>query len=389
MTNAMLRLAETDVVYRDHWQPNGAFPKCYFENCATIFNVINRHHHCRECGYVFCSKHVKFVKRLDPFTALPSPTGVLVKVCPSCYEKQDEIEASRGIYRDRTQLFREERTKSKKFCDEKIRGTLDRIYVVSIVPSANTGSSQSSQKAVYCENTFCNAKFSFFEGKKECKLCQKALCKKCCSFPLSLAYNPILNPAVPEAHKGATVKICLWCDDWIQMRLRTAEFERAKMEMPNNIPSAVLAYQMFASIRQNLNDKLPDLAAAIKELSDKIEAAGDHPIALSNLSRDIEKFGKKEEDECSKLLDMMLANHAQHKQIVQSSSDPASPQQLPDRESLTNQLLLRSMASSMQALSLKFKALQAERRALFAKVRQAKIGSEESTAAVEIPETFA
>jgi len=37
-----------------YWQPNNDAHKCSSKDCAAEFGLINRKHHCRDCGKIFC-----------------------------------------------------------------------------------------------------------------------------------------------------------------------------------------------------------------------------------------------------------------------------------------------------------------------------------------------
>lgn len=48
-----------------YWQPNNKATKCSNEKCDTFFSILNRRHHCRKCGKIFCENcwgNLMFVK---------------------------------------------------------------------------------------------------------------------------------------------------------------------------------------------------------------------------------------------------------------------------------------------------------------------------------------
>ena len=64
-----------------YWQPDNTAIKCSSTDCFLEFGVINRKHHCRNCGKIFCdeccSKEM-FVERYGKDT----------KVCKKCFEEK-------------------------------------------------------------------------------------------------------------------------------------------------------------------------------------------------------------------------------------------------------------------------------------------------------------
>ncbi|VDN02295.1 unnamed protein product [Thelazia callipaeda] len=71
--------------YTPLWIPDPKATSCMMAGCSTKFGVLNRRHHCRECGYVsfllICRSCVGYA---------PVKTGgyyVRTKVCPECYVK--------------------------------------------------------------------------------------------------------------------------------------------------------------------------------------------------------------------------------------------------------------------------------------------------------------
>uniref|UniRef100_A0A915PTU7 Uncharacterized protein n=1 Tax=Setaria digitata TaxID=48799 RepID=A0A915PTU7_9BILA len=67
--------------YTPLWIPDPKATSCMMAGCSTKFNVLNRRHHCRECGYLICRACVGYA---------PVKTNsyyVRTKVCPECYVK--------------------------------------------------------------------------------------------------------------------------------------------------------------------------------------------------------------------------------------------------------------------------------------------------------------
>ncbi|KAJ3107725.1 hypothetical protein HDU97_003395 [Phlyctochytrium planicorne] len=71
---------------RQHWVPDKERPACSERGCPIKFTLIQRRHHCRRCGEVFCSGHVQKVARLSIVDLRYKPDGMETKVCTSCFE---------------------------------------------------------------------------------------------------------------------------------------------------------------------------------------------------------------------------------------------------------------------------------------------------------------
>jgi len=68
---------------RQHWVPDNQATVCMQFGCSLRFNAINRRHHCRRCGKIFCASHLNCRMRLGP-NSQPSIDGVLCLVCSDC-----------------------------------------------------------------------------------------------------------------------------------------------------------------------------------------------------------------------------------------------------------------------------------------------------------------
>ncbi|CAJ0601712.1 unnamed protein product [Cylicocyclus nassatus] len=66
------------------WIPDESSSRCLMEGCGTVFNLINRRHHCRDCGWLICSACMG---------KAPLPKFQFKKeaVCSECYEKLETL----------------------------------------------------------------------------------------------------------------------------------------------------------------------------------------------------------------------------------------------------------------------------------------------------------
>lgn len=70
-----------DAVTRDHWTPDASVSSC--GACPTSFSLLERRHHCRRCGGIFCAAHSRYTVTLNA-SAEFSPTGLRGRACPRC-----------------------------------------------------------------------------------------------------------------------------------------------------------------------------------------------------------------------------------------------------------------------------------------------------------------
>lgn len=68
-------------VTREHWTPDSSVSSC--GACPTSFSFLERKHHCRRCGGIFCSAHSQYTVNLNPAAEF-SPTGLSSRACPAC-----------------------------------------------------------------------------------------------------------------------------------------------------------------------------------------------------------------------------------------------------------------------------------------------------------------
>jgi predicted nucleic acid-binding Zn-ribbon protein len=83
-----LRLFWNTVVEKDilklnqsNWVPDSESFACH--DCQKPFGLVNRRHHCRKCGNVYCSDHLQLAK-ISILEKVADPEGVETKICKSC-----------------------------------------------------------------------------------------------------------------------------------------------------------------------------------------------------------------------------------------------------------------------------------------------------------------
>ncbi|KAK1464509.1 FYVE zinc finger [Colletotrichum cuscutae] len=69
---------------RKHWKPDSESIMCDDPTCKRKFNALNRRHHCRRCGNIFCGTHSGEAIPLDEDCNY-NPRGVLARACFHCF----------------------------------------------------------------------------------------------------------------------------------------------------------------------------------------------------------------------------------------------------------------------------------------------------------------
>eukprot|EP00123_Amoebidium_parasiticum_P007067 comp17851_c0_seq1/m.18022 comp17851_c0_seq1/g.18022 ORF comp17851_c0_seq1/g.18022 comp17851_c0_seq1/m.18022 type:complete len:227 (-) comp17851_c0_seq1:275-955(-) len=82
---------------REHWVPDPATDTCMLAGCSTHFGLVQRKHHCRRCGKIFCARCISYRLRLD-VKAQPHAHGKVCKVCRQCYVATVGQAPSPGIH---------------------------------------------------------------------------------------------------------------------------------------------------------------------------------------------------------------------------------------------------------------------------------------------------
>ncbi|XP_051131111.1 1-phosphatidylinositol-3-phosphate 5-kinase FAB1B-like isoform X2 [Andrographis paniculata] len=87
----MPRRLEPSKMSRDFWMPDASCRVCY--ECDSPFNIINRKHHCRLCGRVFCARcttNSVLSSSSDEFAAGRVGDGDRIRVCNFCLTQRKQ-----------------------------------------------------------------------------------------------------------------------------------------------------------------------------------------------------------------------------------------------------------------------------------------------------------
>ncbi|KAL8171587.1 hypothetical protein V2J09_023391 [Rumex salicifolius] len=134
--------AEPANVSRDFWMPDNSCSVCY--ECDSKFNLINRRHHCRLCGRIFCAKCTE--------NSIPAPPNEFkdareeaekIRVCNYCFKQWEQ-----GIATTSDNVEN------------------DTAYDPSSSPSGGSFGSSASSRTAYC-STITLGSMSFSLGRCE------------------------------------------------------------------------------------------------------------------------------------------------------------------------------------------------------------------------------
>ncbi|CAH8356938.1 unnamed protein product [Eruca vesicaria subsp. sativa] len=92
------RRSEPATVSRDFWMPDQSCRVCY--ECDSQFTLINRRHHCRLCGRVFCGKCTANSVPLPPTSGdlrTPREEWERIRVCNYCYRQSEHGDGGKHV----------------------------------------------------------------------------------------------------------------------------------------------------------------------------------------------------------------------------------------------------------------------------------------------------
>lgn len=109
---------------REHWLPDSKRSSCHY--CHKIFTFLERKHHCRHCGDIFCQQHLAhwlYLNSNAEFIIGGGGVGTLSKICDNCLGDYESMVKNPDV-------------KSKKLTKQLAKGN---------VPNASIRASQSDQ----------------------------------------------------------------------------------------------------------------------------------------------------------------------------------------------------------------------------------------------------
>ncbi|QLL32935.1 hypothetical protein HG536_0D04570 [Torulaspora globosa] len=77
---------------REHWLPDSKRSSCHY--CHKLFTFLERKHHCRHCGDIFCQQHLAhwlYLNSNAQFMIGGGGMGTLSKICDNCLEDYESM----------------------------------------------------------------------------------------------------------------------------------------------------------------------------------------------------------------------------------------------------------------------------------------------------------
>ena len=82
------------ILPKNLWKPDQDSIECDIVTCSTAFSLLERRHHCRKCGGIFCQLHSSHkVNLINHFNNL-----YLSRVCDDCYQDLYQFNGNKKIY---------------------------------------------------------------------------------------------------------------------------------------------------------------------------------------------------------------------------------------------------------------------------------------------------
>ncbi|GFN74042.1 selenium-binding protein 1-like protein [Plakobranchus ocellatus] len=342
-------------ITRHHWKSSEGRSTCFNRSCRRQFSFIERTHHCRKCGEVFCAQCVAFRRRLNRLAHF-DPDGDLEKVCQVCFDK-DKL--SDGQTRNHTQDFFILRKRSKerllpeyntgnpsdwrnkvhfeRECERLVKGfeqsignsEIKRTFheVKSFISTPDWMKSSVwilENMASNCQ--LCLEKPSWLSSKLWCRVCGMVTCSNCSSKDLllfvpdgdlnsetgeglkispraQLAVIKIVGCPAVEPDVSLYLRVCRVCKEKLVQRqiAHTDEEEREEDSRESFLEVLVRLDEKFHQNEERVRNQLPKY----KEVAESLEDSS----RMSSSQGNMKTLAKAQED----LADVL----AQHITVVQ------------------------------------------------------------------------
>ncbi|XP_050389911.1 uncharacterized protein LOC126808899 [Patella vulgata] len=303
-------------ITKKHWKSNDT-RKCFTRSCRKPFSLIERSHHCRRCGEVFCFNCVKYQRKLNKL-ANPDPDGKSYKVCFCCYE---EGKVTEGVQRswlsdfkqfrvagqnNRWALANGQQTRSRRSrlnldteCQRLIQGfknnitrsevkrTLQEMRSMVAKPDWQK-SSIWIQENMSSKCATCSSDFNLLRSKYSCTVCGVVVCKSCSSKDLlvfipdedeyaepELVIIKIVGCPAVEPEVSLQLRVCGTCRDLLETK-QVARYQQTEITTTDNdfLSKLLILHEKFHGVEEKINVHLPEYELIVSSLNNNSRGGG-------------------------------------------------------------------------------------------------------------------
>ncbi|KAK7479003.1 hypothetical protein BaRGS_00029764, partial [Batillaria attramentaria] len=351
-------------ITRKHWKQVDGVTRCSNRSCRKQFSLLERSHHCRRCGEIFCAACLKYRRKLNQLAHL-DPQGRQYKVCKNCYEEGQSYD---GCVRDITAEFaqmREQKSSSnnakgktrrgggwrnrlnfdlecqrliegfrKSIGKSEVRRTLHELRSMMSMPDWQK-SSLWLQESTAGSCQFCCEGFGLLKKRHFCKVCGLALCKSCSTTDL-LVYVPdnqlhkestgsvdtsgidpclaiikIIGCPEVEPEVSLYLRVCSECrEELVRRQVDKCQNEDDTPSGLDMMQELATLHEKFSTAERNVNHQLREYQEIVESLEDNSrrsnnqQAANGTPSSRNSLHSNMRTLAKAQGD-----LTDILADH--------------------------------------------------------------------------------
>ncbi|XP_022345183.2 uncharacterized protein LOC111137816 isoform X1 [Crassostrea virginica] len=312
--------APVNEITKSHWISSETCTNCSNRQCRRKFSLLDRPHHCRRCGKVFCNPCLQFQRKLNLLAHL-DPEGRSYKVCQACF---DEGQVQEGQHRNLTEIFHRLRhqcvlesavkengkiTKSwrQRFnldeeCDRLVQGfktaiggseikkTLHDLTTLVTTPSWQKSSTWLQEDlADACQ--LCSSRLGLMRKKAHCRVCGRVVCRSCSSKDL-LLYLPndsrggepqltiirVLGCPAKEPDIALYLRVCSLCQEKIsnkQILENSMKEEEATEGKDDHLSRLKVIHSSSRELEQKTDRQLTQYQHVIESLEDNSRRGSD------------------------------------------------------------------------------------------------------------------